>query len=389
MDLILFLALLAPVVVALVVKFVLHQSITIIEAITQAVLVCLVVSSIWAIGRYSGAGDVELWNGEVTRKQIQRESCPQYWRDYQDGFCTEYRTRTVEDGPRRQECTGSGKDKTCRWVQDYKTQYYYIYPWEQKFYIYTNVNTTFNIPRVDAQGAIVPPRYNISFVGDPVAVPKSYSNWVKAASNSIFHEDGQAEAKYKDILPAYPMEIYDTYKVNRIVKVGRVDVPSWLNDVLRAELKQLGPQRQMNVIIVAADARAIGTDFPHAVRRYWQGFKKNDAVIFVGLDGQTLKWANVMSWSKKSIFDVTLRDEILKYEGKTLDFMVVMNKLTSTAMELYERRSMKEFEHLKSQIPVPTWLTIMVLVISFGGSAGLTLLFQRVDFDPIKALSRS
>lgn len=390
MDIILFIALAAPIVVALISIFVLKQSITITEGITQALLVALIVSGLWAAGRYSDTHDVELWNGEVTNKQIQREQCPWGWRDWQDDFCTEYNTRRVKDGPPRKVCsTDSNGKKSCHTVQDYKTQYKYIYPWEQKFYVFSNVQETYYIPRVDAQGARIPPFYLKAYIGEPVAARKSYTNWVRAASTSIFHEDGAVEEKYKDVIPQYPNDVYDFYNVNRVVKVGNVTVPNFLNEALRMELKQLGPQRQMNAIFVIADAKVVGQDFPYAVRRAWMGFKKNDAVIFLGVDGDTLKWADVMSWSKKSIFDITLRNELYTMEGKTVDYMFALNKLTNTAMAHYERRSMKEFEYLKSQIPVPTWLTIMVFLLSFGGSAGLTFLFHRVDFDPIGAFTNT
>lgn len=389
MDITLFIALAAPIIVALVVKFVFHQTITVVEAILQAVIVIAVVSGLWAIGRYSDTGDVELWNGEVTNKQVRRESCPWGWQDWQDGFCTEYNTRRVKDGPPRRVCTEDSKGKkSCRMEQDYKTQYKYIYPWEQKFYIHTNVKETFYIPRVDPQGARTPPFFARAFIGEPVAARKSYTNWIRGASNSIFHEDGAVEEKYKGKIPQYPNKVYDYYNVDRVVKIGNVDVPNFLNEALRMELKELGPQKQMNALFVIVDAKQFGPDYPYAVRRAWMGFKKNDAVVFLGMEGNVLKWAEVMSWSKKSIFDITLRNDLLTYENKQLDFMFVLSKLTSNAKTFYERRSMKEFEYLKDQIPVPTWLTITVFLLSFGGSAGLTFLFHRVDIANVGAFAR-
>lgn len=370
---------LVPIAIAIIAKVFFNHSITLIEAAVQIVVIILIATGLYAAGRYSGATDYELWNGEITRKEIQRESCPQYWRDSTDWFCTEYRTRTVEDGPPRQVCSGEGEKRTCSWVQDYKTQYKYIYPWEQKFYLHTNVKETFYISRVDAQGAIVPPRYQSAYVTEPVAVQKSYSNWVMAASGSIFHEDGQVEEKYKDILPKYPLTLRNIYVADRIVTVGNVKAPFWLNDKLREDLRVLGPQRQMNVVFVLADADVVGDDFPYAVRRAWKGFKKNDAVIFLGLRQNKLVWQNVMSWSKKSIFDLSMRNDIAEFQGKEVDYRVVMASLMKHGIEHYERRSMKEFEHLKSQIPTPTWLTFLTIMLSVGGSLGLTWFFHKHD----------
>lgn len=379
MDLILAIAIVVPLLVAAVGVLVFKQTITPIEAIIQAIIPVLLITLIWNVGRYSDTWDTELWNGEVTKKEVQREACPWGWRDYQDDFCTEYRTREVRDG---QTCTtttdSKGKTKrTC--VPKYKTQYSYIYPWEQKFYVYTNIKETYMIARVDAQGAVTPPFYNTTYVGEPAAARKSYTNWIRAASNNIFHEDGAAEDKYRDILPVYPNAVHDYFHVDRVVRVGGVNVPDTINTLLSDKLKQLGPKKQMNAILVVADAKTIGPDFAYALRRYWMGFKKNDAVVFLGVDGNTLKWADVMSWSKKSIFDVTLRDTLFAQVGKPVDYAGVVTSLSDVGMANYERREMKEFEYLKDQIPVPTWLTIVVLVLSIGGSIGLAILFHFVD----------
>jgi hypothetical protein len=360
------------------------------ESITQVLLILLIITPVWAVGRYSDAYDTELWNGEITRKQVQRESCPQYWSDSMDGFCTEYNTRRVKDGPPRRVCSRDekGREKNCRTEQDYKTQYYYIYPWEQKFHMFTNVKVSFDVPRVDRQGAITPPDYVRHYVGEPVADAKPYTNWIRAASANVFYEDGAAEDKYEKIMPAYPLNVYDYGNIDRIVRVGNVPSNPLWNDKLRSVLKVLGPQKQMNVVVVLVDAKIASADFSNALRRYWMGFKKNDAVLFIGLDGENLAWSEVMSWSKRSIFDINMRDDLNSYMGKPIDFMKIMDDLQVIALRDYERREMKEFEYLKDQIPVPTWLTILVFIVSLGGSAGLTLLFSKIDFDPIETLRK-
>lgn len=361
---------------------------TLIEGVAQILIIVLIITPVWFIGRFSDTWDTELWNGEITNKQIERQSCPQYWRDFQDGFCTEYKTRRVKDGLPRKVCTGTGKDKRCTSVQDYKTQYYYIYPWEQKFWMFTNIKTTYSVPRVDRQGAITPPDYLRHYVGEPASDAKGYTNFIRAASKNIFYEDGDIEDKYKDILPAYPLEVYDYGRVNRVVRVGNVPLAPGLNEKLAEALKTLGPNKQMNAIIVLVDAKLAQADFSNALRRYWMGFKKNDAVVFVGLDGANLAWAEVMSWSKKSIFDIDLRDSLLAYKGKPIDLNTIPANLLTIGLKNYERREMKEFEYLKAQIPVPTWLTILVFIVSLGGSVGLTWLFHNVEFDPIKLINR-
>lgn len=379
MDTLLIVAIAIPIIIALGAKLLLDHTFTWAEFAAQVVAVCLIVLIVWALGRFSNTGDVELWNGQVTQKEIDRRNCQWGWRDYPDSFCTNYSTRQVRDG---ETCTthtdSNGKSRrSCR--PKYKTQYKSTYSWEQKFYVYTNVKETYQISRVDAQGAHTPPRYTQAYVGEPVSARKSYTNWIRAAADNLFHEDGQAEDKYREILPAYPDKVYDYYRVDRVLAVGNIQVPHLWNSMLDEKLKELGPKKQMNAVVVIVDANLAQADFAFALRRFWMGFKKNDTVIVVGLDKGMLKWAEVMSWSKQSIYDISLRDYLFSQIDKPFNFATTTDKLQEFGLQLYERREMKEFEYLKSQIPTPTWLTIMLLVLSVGGSLGLTWFFHKED----------
>lgn len=385
-DMIYLVVIAVPIIVALISVFVFKASITWFEGLVQAILVLLVVIGLWQVFRFSDTWDTEIWNGEVTGKQMAERSCPMTWNDYTDSFCTEYITRTVADGPPRNVCTttGSGKNQhtSCHYVQDYKTQYKYLYPFERKWYVDTNLKVTYMIARVDRPGWNMPPFYEETQKGDPASKRNSYTNWIQGASASIFHDDRQVEAKYKDIIPEYPIAVYDYFRVDRVIPVGVNLNTKVLSRKLSDALKDLGPKKQMNAILVVVDANKIQQDFPLALRLAWRGFKKNDAVVVIGVDGNSLKWVDVRSWSKENIFNVNLREEIAKGIDKPVNYDVVIQTLHDVGMKDFQRRSMKEFEYLKKEIPAPTWLTILALMLSFGGSIGLAVLFHAIDFNP-------
>jgi len=384
-DMIYLIVIAAPILVALVSVFVFHAKITWFEGLIQAVAVLLVVLGLWHAFRFSDTWDTEIWNGEVTGKSMAEQSCPMYWRDYSDSFCTEYDTRRVADGPPRNVCstTGSGKNKrtSCHKVQDYKTQYKYRYPYERKWFVATNLDVTYMISRVDPPGWQMPPFYRATQKGDPASKRNGYTNWIQGASASLFHDDREVEEKYKAIIPEYPIAVHDYFKVDRVVPVGNIGNVNLtqLNDTLGRALRDLGPKKQMNAVLVVADASKVQSDFPLALRLAWRGFKKNDAVVVVGVDGGNLKWVDVRSWSKENLFNVNLREEIAKGIDKPVNFDNIISTLHSVGMKDFQRRSMKEFEYLKREIPAPTWLTIMALVLSFGGSIGLAILFHAVE----------
>lgn len=322
--------------------------------------------------------DNEVWNGSITDKQHVVKTCPNNnrWISSRDSFCDNYKTREVWAG---QTCTGEGSSRMC--TNNYNTEYRYIFPTEGRWMLAaSNLKQSWEIERVDKRGMTPPPFYTSVNVGDPASITNGYLNWVKGAADSLFHQDGKVEEKYQAIMPEYPIKLYDIFKLDRIVPVG-VTIPNLkqVNDHLSDALKALGPQKQMNAVIVVADATKISEDFSFAVRRAWQGFKKNDAVIFIGTNDSKIQWVRVMSWSKEAIFDVTLRESILADYGKPLDLINVIDKLSTTGLQFYKRRPMEEFEYLKDSIPTPVWLIVLFVILQILVAAFSIAFFHRHD----------
>ncbi|AUZ95425.1 hypothetical protein FDI40_gp669 [Agrobacterium phage Atu_ph07] len=380
MDITLLLIFLVPLTVAIFAVTMLSHSVSITEGVLLFVGTAFIVSGVWYAGRYSSADDYELWNGEIVRKQAITRGCPIGWQSYQDDFCTEHRTRTVKSG---EMCSTDDKgNTTCTPI--YTTEYNYVFDWERRYFVWTNVKYDFEIKRVDRQGVNEPPKYTEKKVGDPASSMQPYSNWVRAASENLYHEDGVVEEQYSNVIPSYPIKIYDKIKVDRVVPIGNVTYPETLNNDISVVLKKLGPERQMNFVLVLVDANQYGDNIAYAIRKKWYGFKKNDAVAIIGLDNNNIKWANVFSWSKKSLFDIELRDSIIGGMGKPIEYSTLIKNVETIGMNSFERRSMKEFEYLKNAIPVPTWLIVSGFILSVILSISLLIFFCKVDIRIIK-----
>lgn len=372
MDAWIWIFIIIPIAYAVGMKVFRPHKITFTEMTIMGTVTVLMSLAVYHGGRFSAASDVELWNGQVVSVTDRRESCPFGWRDYKDNFCREYRTRSVPDGTKT--CDKDGKN--CR--ANYKTQYNYDYPWERSYYVTLDLkDRVLEIAREDAQGRKEPARWLSANVGDPASITNKYDNWVRAASESIFHEDGAVSEHYADLIPEYPINIVDYHRVNRVIGVG-VNVEQAWNEELSLLLRELGPAVQMNAIIMLADANLVGSDFIYAVRRAWMGFKKNDAVVFIGINPNgTVAWSDTLSWSKEERFNVEMRNAVLEQRDQPLNMMAVLDNLHTIGMEHYQRRPMKEFEFLKAQIPTPTWVIVLVVFFSIGGSLGLSILFDR------------
>lgn len=374
------------VIVPLVWRFLKKESYNWYELAINVLVAALITTGIWYFDRYPNSTDYEVWNGEVLKNYSIKEDCPWGWQDYQDNFCTEFSTRIVQDG---QTCTtDSNGNRSC--TPNYKTQYNYVYDWERRYFVDTNVHSgRYEINRVDRQGVTRPPLHEYYDVGSPVSRINRYDNWVKAASNSLFHRSEYETEQYREegLIPEYPLDaIREGLQVNRVISVNVREeaLPRSIDEMSRAlenRLRYLGPSVQMNAVVVLVNG--VNEDYIYALQRAWEGFKKNDAVIVLLTDGTTVSDVQVESWSKNELFDVTMRDELEDYfvvEGNTLDTSYVFDTLMGVGTSYFERREMAEFEYLKNEIPPSTLTIVLIIIIGWGSTIGLMVFFHKSDF---------
>ena len=298
--------------------------------------------------------DYEVWNGEVLAKQREEVSCSHSY----SCNC-------------RQTCSGSGKDRSCSTTCDTCYEHSHDYDWVLK----TNVERI-TIDRVDRQGVHMPRRFEIAKVGDPVAVPKSYTNYVKAVPETLFNaEKGIDIGKFQGKIRGYPIDVRDYHYVDRAISIG-VPIPMselhlW-SDGIANLLKELGPKKQANVVVLFVNDP--DPNYYYALRRSWLGGKKNDIVVIIGsTEYPKIEWVRVMSWTDKEIFRVTLRDDI--EEIGTIDRERILTAVREDTLKLYERKRMRDFEYLKREIEPPTWVIALAVFLGAGSSVGLSLFF--------------
>lgn len=306
---------------------------------------------VFAVSYGSAVIDTEIWNGKVVSKNREHGS---YQRSY-ECMCT---TSTDSKGNTTRSC------QTC---------------YEDHYTVNWTCNTTigqFTIDSEDSTSRRVydtpdPQRYTIIKAGDPAAKTSSYTNYVQAVPHSLFAAMSDVEKrKFAGKLPAYPDKVFDHYRINRFVSTGFAftDAQQW-NDDISLMLRDLGPQKQVNVIVVVAktDDRA----FVPALREHWEGANKNDVVLVIGsLDGRKIEFVDVISWTKSEIFKVQLVDRIR--DIGLIERTQVMSALQDQIAKNFERRRMREFEYLKGEIDPPEWLIwtlVVVLVIGYAAGA--------------------
>jgi hypothetical protein len=186
--------------------------------------------------------------------------------------------------------------------------------------------------------------------------------------------------QFKD-LPDYPNKIYDIYKIDRVILLGNINFNTeFLNKELSEILKILGPQKQANIIIVITDNP--DDSIAYALRAKWDGFKKNDIVINIGVDeSNVVQWTKVFSWSKNEMVNIVLEDEIYKhFSKKPIESNYLILAIFHNVTQYFERRSMKEFEYLtQDAVMVPTYLWVTLILLSIFGTTGLSYVFYKIE----------
>jgi hypothetical protein len=314
----------------------------------------LLIGIAFAVAHGTATSDIEVWSGVITAKNRTHDS---YQRSY-DCNC-----RTV----------GSGKDAKTVCDTCYEDHYTVKWTCESTIGQYTIADedsTSSSVYRLPD-----PQRYKEIKPGDPASRTHRYTNYVQAVPESLFKPGAASlKAKFAAMTPAYPDQIYDLYKINRFVQVGFAftDAAQWNLDISNM-LRELGPKKQVNVIVVVA--KTADQNYMYALRDGWEGANKNDVVVVLGSeDGVKIEWADVISWTKKELFKIELRDSLM--ELGTIDRTKIMPMIEAQIVKNFERRHMAEFKYLSSEIDPPSWVLWLVgvcLIIGYGlGALKLT-----------------
>lgn len=309
----------------------------------------------WLAGTYGPMTDTQVLNGEVTGKESRRVSCEHSY----SCNCQEV-------------CSGSGDSRSCSQV----CQTCYDHDYDVDWILHTNLSDI-EIDRVNRQGTQEPPRYSRAIVGDPVAQTNWYLNYIKAAPDSLFNIAAEQKAyqRFAAKVPAYPLAVHDYHYLNRVIPVGLSlpDQAEW-NLALALRLRTLGPSHQLNVVVVLVNEA--DPTYAAALRAAWLGGKKNDVVVVLGVPQYpAVAWADVISWTDKTLFKVQLRDALAAMPAAAPD--TVLPLIEQHIRAGYVRKPMEDFAYLKYQIEPPMWALILLAVLSTSASVATSLVLSR------------
>lgn len=338
-----------------IVRLVWPHEITWLEMGATLVIGVILSVSVYAVGVYGETSDEEIWSGQIVSKQRVHDT-------YEEPYECNCTTRRDSKGNPKRSC------QTC-----YRT--HYTVEW--------NCNTTigsFQYDKLDETSRRVymspdPQIYTNAAIGEPVSKSVSFTNYVKAVPDSLFHAHNIQ--KFEKMLPEYPGHIYNMYKINRALSAG-VPVPDlqqWNQDISLA-LRTLGPQKQANIIVVFANTA--DQTYVQALEGKWIGGKKNDIIVVMGVTQYPkIDFVTVSSWTDSQIFKVELRNAIL--EIGEIDRPKIMAAIAQHTQKSFVRKQMKDFEYLKAQIEPPTWVLTLAVILGIIASLGSSYYFYHND----------
>ena len=309
----------------------------------------LLVSGTEAIYRGGVGYDTEIWNGSVISKSSEEVSCEHEY------VCGE-------------TCTGSGKNRSCS--PKYCDEHSYDVDWI--------VNTSIGnyvIDRVDRRGLDTPPRFDAVRIGEPVSSENGYMNYLLLRSDSLFAAQQSLVRVYNDKIPEYPV-VYDYYRFNRVFNSTSDDSTGY-NEYISSELRTDGPVHQANFILFIT---YLPDEYAHAVIAKWRGAKKNDIIVFLGLNSST----NTVQWAYANTFGNGVGNELLQTKvlstaiSEKMD-LSLLQKVYKVSMQSYHRYSMEKFAYLLGGIQYPWYLYLLVFIFSTAASIGIVILLYKHD----------
>lgn len=335
--------LLIPTLLALLIFLFGNYRVTKEEFLGQLAAQVLIIGLAYACMLWSETHDLEVWNGRVSAKTRETVHCRH---SYQCNCVT----------------VSCGKD-----CQTTICQTCYHHSYDVDWYLSTTNSERIDIYTIDWQGVNEPPRWTRAKKGDTTSLTHSYTNYIKAASNSLFRRVGLVE-KYQDQLPNYPQNIYDYHYLDRMVLIGTSlpDLREWNSD-LRELNADIGRKKESNIVIVITKNKP--DEYFYALEQHWIGGKKNDIIVVIDVnDAGKINWTETMAWTDSHIFKVNMRDDLLAVGN--LNRKEILAVIQTVTLKNYVRKPMKDFEYLKQSI-TPTkgqyiGLTIFGLLLSLG-----------------------
>lgn len=318
--------------------------------------------------------DTEYWNSYVTKATYY-----EYWNEYIHKTCSEQiRTGTDSKG----NATYTTRYYDCSYVESHPPY------WEIK----DNMGQIMHVPAsyygqlckqwgnqtfIDMHRSyhtVDGNAYATSFTGKfedifPICESHTYENRIQC-SKSVFNfqeVDSITQKKYQ--LFKYPKD--ETFTYNPIL--GYSDPKASLK--LQRFNAQYGATKKLHMLLLVYKDQPI--DAAIMQENYWKGGNKNEFILCVGLYGNRIDWARVISWT--DVEDLKIRVARKVKEMNTFNADSIINYMASETSTHFVKKSFKDFSYITVE---PTMqATVITFIITLLVSIGLVIFTVKNEFN--------
>ena len=141
-------------------------------------------------------------------------------------------------------------------------------------------------------------------------------------------------------------------------------------------MKKDGAIKELNVIFVVT---LNDSDYYYALMDYWKGARKNDVIIFYGVDDhENIRWSKAISFADGQNNQIMLKNlQTMTYERKfDIDLVKEQYKLI---VDKFQRIPNASFEYMKKDWVPPMWWVVLIVLFNLGAAIGLAYLVVKED----------
>lgn len=291
--------------------------------------------------RWGALQDTEIWSGRITDKPSGSQGCCHCRQECDTCTRTDSQGRTETYSCR------------CRTVCDHVLDYWWS--------LDVSTGDRISVKSCEPDPNDVPSPWINAVIGEPAAVPHTYTNYLLADPESVLLQRSSGPDSQ---VPAYP-EVYALYKANRAIPGGtRMPEAAWNTGLMELNA-DLGSVKQVNIIVIGT--RSPDPAYADIIEEGWLYGKKNDVIFVLGApDGDKIAWASVVTISRVEMLKVTARDELV---GMHLtDPQGVLAVIRDLVMAHFQRTPMAEFEYLGAAAKPNTFVLVLLYFFAVLGS---------------------
>jgi hypothetical protein len=218
----------------------------------------------------------------------------------------------------------------------------------------------------------------------PASREHDYVNYLRA-SDSIRKRRGNIGA-FQSLIRSYPGVYsgqYGPVEINRVINAGVKLPKDWeikLDRQMDIALTRLGNQKQVNIMIYLVNTA--DPKFGYALEQGWVNGKKNDVVVILGITNfPKVNFVHILAWTEVEAFKIELRDRLMNLpdlsNSEEVGNLIIDQVAKSPVKGGYERTPMAKFEYLVSEITLPWWCQVLIVIL--GGAASWLTSFLLVN----------